>query len=190
MMTQYTGVHTGSCIHRYPGCPSGKQIFLSLHTMFFGMPRHSSKLNTTWLIKNHDYYLLDVFRARMQYPELKQRVRELANRHRANSVLIEDKGSGTSLIQDLRFEGSLRPIAIIPEKDKITRLHAQTAKIEAGQVFLPERAAWLRDFQAEMKQFPNGRYDDQVDSVSQFLNWIDNHRYRPATFIHINYMGR
>jgi hypothetical protein len=62
--------------------------------------------------------------------------------------------------------------------------HAQTAKIEAGQVFLPERAAWLRDFQAEMKQFPNGRYDDQVDSVSQFLNWIENHRYRPTRFIH------
>jgi len=55
---------------------------------------------------------------------------------------------------------------------------------------LPERAAWLRDFQAEMKQFPNGRYDDQVDSVSQFLNWIENHRYRPTTFIRIDYMGR
>ncbi len=64
------------------------------------------------------------------------------------------------MIQDLRFEGGLRPIAINPEKDKMTRLHARTAKIEAGQVFLPERAAWLRDFQAEMKQFPNGRYDD------------------------------
>ncbi|MGA7609411.1 MAG: terminase, partial [Xanthobacteraceae bacterium] len=45
-------------------------------------------VGTTWLVRNNDYYLLDVFRARMQYPELKQRVRELANLHRANSVLI------------------------------------------------------------------------------------------------------
>ncbi len=169
---------------------SGDRVVQSWDTASKAEEINDYSVGTTWLVQKNDYYLLDVFRARMQYPELKQRVRELANFHRASSVLIEDKGSGTSLIQDLRFEGGLRPIPIIPEKDKITRLHAQTAKIEAGQVFLPERAAWLRDFQAEMKQFPNGRYDDQVDSVSQFLNWIDNHRYRPTTFTRIDFMGR
>jgi len=176
--------------HDPPQRMSSDRVVQSWDTASKSEEINDYSVGTTWLAKNNDYYLLDVFRARMQYPELKQRVRELANLHRANSILIEDKGSGTSLIQDLRYEGSLRPIAISPEKDKITRLHAQTAKIEAGQVFLPERAAWLRDFEAEMKQFPNGRYDDQVDSVSQFLNWVDNHRYRPARFVYIDYMGR
>ncbi|MCH7956160.1 MAG: M48 family metalloprotease, partial [Proteobacteria bacterium] len=50
---------------------------------------------------------------------------------------------------------------------------AQSAKIEAGQVWLPERAPWLDEFKTEILQFPNGRHDDQVDSMSQFLGWLD-----------------
>jgi predicted phage terminase large subunit-like protein len=94
-----------------------------------------------------------------------------AVRHHAQVVLIEDKGSGTHLIQDLRQDGLIRPIAILPEGDKVTRMAAQTAKIEAGHVLLPEQASWLQDFQTEILQFPNGRHDDQVDSLSQFLAW-------------------
>jgi predicted phage terminase large subunit-like protein len=97
----------------------------------------------------------------------------LAKKYRPKAVLIEDKGSGTSLIQELRWESSLRPISIRPTADKVTRLSIQSAKIEAGQVHLPERAAWLGEFQAEVKQFPLGKHDDQVDSMSQFLGWIE-----------------
>jgi phage terminase large subunit-like protein len=63
--------------------------------------------------------------------------------------------------------------AFAPEHDKITRMSAQSSKIEAGQVYLPQQAEWLDDFRAELLQFPHGRYDDQADSLSQFLNWID-----------------
>jgi phage terminase large subunit-like protein len=48
---------------------------------------------------------------------------------------------------------------------------AQSAKVEAGHVYLPREADWLDTFLLELLAFPNGRYDDQVDSVSQFLNW-------------------
>ena len=71
------------------------------------------------------------------------------------------------------------PIAFQPEGDKVTRMHAQSAKIEAGHVYVPRRAPWLEDFRTELLQFPKGRYDDQVDSLSQFLNWIEQrHRNR------------
>ncbi len=115
---------------------------------------------------------MDVHRARLEYPELKRRVVEEAQRHHADVVLIEDKASGTHLIQDLKHDGVVRPIAIQPEGDKVTRMSAQTAKIEAGYVLLPERAPWLQDFQTEILQFPYGRHDDQVDSLSQFLIWV------------------
>ncbi len=59
-----------------------------------------------------------------------------------------------------------------PEGDKVMRMSAQSAKIEAGYVLLPERAPWLQDFQTEILQFPVGKHDDQVDSLSQFLNWV------------------
>ena len=93
----------------------------------------------------------------------------LARRWRADAVLIEDKGSGTQLIQDLRAEGVVRPIAILPEGDKRTRFYTQCARIEAGHVLLPEAAPWLDAFRRELLQFPHGRHDDQVDSVSQYL---------------------
>jgi len=131
---------------------------------------------TTWLCRGIDQYLLDVTRVRLDYPHLKRRIVDLAARHQADNVLIEDKGSGTQLIQDLQYEGTVRPIGIVPQQDKITRMYGQTAKIEAGCLWLPKEAAWLGDFQAEVLQFPRGRHDDQVDSLSQYLAWVQINR--------------
>jgi predicted phage terminase large subunit-like protein len=133
-------------------------------------------VGTTWLIQGNDYYLLDVLRKRLTYPDLKRRIIDHACRFSVNEIVIEDKGSGTALIQDLGSEnitGVPYPIAFMPETDKVTRMHAQSAKIEAGHVYLPLRAEWLEDFRTELLQFPKGRYDDQVDSLSQFLNWVE-----------------
>ena len=101
----------------------------------------------------------------------------MARRFAAHSVLIEDKGSGTQLIQELKHDRApevVYPTAIEPEGDKITRAVAQSAAIEAGQVLLPHQGAWLDDLRREVLQFPYGRHDDQVDSMSQFLNWERN----------------
>ena len=130
---------------------------------------HDWSACTTWLRRGADHYLLDVWRGRLDYPSLKRQVVALARRWRADVVLIEDKGSGTQLIQDLRAEGVVRPIAILPEGDKRTRFYTQCAKIEAGHVLLPAAAPWLDAFRRELLQFPHGRHDDQVDSVSQYL---------------------
>jgi hypothetical protein len=102
--------------------------------------------------------------------------------HQTDVLIIENKGSGMSLIDDLRQGGAAGlpgPIAFDPEGDKVTRMATQSSKIEAGQVLLPRNAAWLDDFRTELLQFPGGRYDDQVDSVSQFLDWI--HKRSTAT---------
>src|SRR5205085_12221713 len=58
-----------------------------------------------------------------------------------------------------------------PEADKVMRMHAQTAAIEDGRVLLPTEAPWLDDYLHELMLFPRGKYDDQVDSTSQFLDW-------------------
>jgi predicted phage terminase large subunit-like protein len=60
-------------------------------------------------------------------------------------------------------------------------MHAQSVKIEAGHVHLPRRAEWLDDLRSELLQFPHGRHDDQVDSVSQFLNWFDQRNRNRVT---------
>ena len=129
---------------------------------------------TTWRMIRKDYYLVDVFRARLQYPDLRRTVAALAERYKAQTVLIENAGPGTALLQDLWRDmprGMPRPIGQRPERSKADRMVAQSAKLEAGQVLLPRNAGWLDDFLLEMLAFPHGRHDDQVDSVAQFLRW-------------------
>src|SRR5262249_13793853 len=102
---------------------------------------------TTWGVKEKKLYLLHVLRRRMEYPELKRVVRAQAEHFAANTVLIEDKASGTQLIQDLLYDGLLHdglPVVTryIPSMDKLMRLHASSAVIENGFVYLPDRADW------------------------------------------------
>ena len=98
---------------------------------------------TSWGIKGKNLYLLHVLRRRMEYPELKRAVREQCEAFEANVVLIEDKASGTQLIQELVADGLHAGTRHQPQSDKIMRMHAQTAMIENGFVYLPKEAAWL-----------------------------------------------
>lgn len=128
---------------------------------------------TTWLVRSTSAWLLEVVRARLEFPELRRRVLGEAQRWTANAVLIEDAGSGVQLIQDLRRTARLNVIGIIPRDDKATRLFAVSPIIESGRIAIPTDAPWLADFQREITLFPAGKHDDQADSLSQFLNWFD-----------------
>jgi predicted phage terminase large subunit-like protein len=127
---------------------------------------------TTWGVRDKDLFLLDLFRHRLEYPALKRAVREQQHRHGATVVLIEDKASGTQLIQELIADGCHAVTRYQPTIDKTMRLHAQTAMIENGFVYIPETAPWLAEYLHEMTVFPNGKHDDQVDSTAQFLDWF------------------
>ncbi len=133
---------------------------------------------STWAIRGGDYYLIDIYRDRHDFPSLKQKVVELRMQFNAHHVLIEDAGSGTALIQQLSQEGAFRPIAIKPKGSKADRMAAQSSYIEAGHVHVPKAAPWLEDLRVELLAFPHGRHDDQVDSISQFLNWLQERRQR------------
>ena len=165
---------------QHPGYEEGDVIVQSWDTAAKATEISNFSVCTTWYRKKDEFYLLDVFRARLDYPALKRKVVELRQRfdrmRMPIKVLIEDKSSGTQLIQELREQKLVRATAVIPEGDKIMRMHAQSSKIEAGQVHVPFEAPWLQDFETEMMQFPNGKFDDQVDSVSQFLGWVDYRR--------------
>ena len=126
---------------------------------------------TTWGVKGPNFYLLNVFRKKLAFPDLKRAVREQSDLFNPTAILIEDKASGTQLIQELLDAGLSQVTRYKPDGDKIMRLHAQTATIENGFVHLPETAHWLADYLHELTLFPAGRYDDQVDSTAQALAW-------------------
>jgi predicted phage terminase large subunit-like protein len=124
---------------------------------------------TTWLVGVNAFYLLDMWKGRIEFPELKKKVIELYELHKVNEILIEDKASGQSLLQELQRNTRLPIKPIKVEQDKIARVNAVTPLIEAGRIVLPSNKHWLKSFTDECEEFPNGEFDDAVDSMSQFL---------------------
>jgi predicted phage terminase large subunit-like protein len=143
----------------------------SWDTAVKGDPTNDFSVCSTWLTQNGIHYLLDVTRHQCAYPALLQLAVDQYRRHEPDAVLIEDQGSGSILIQDLRHRHQISAIPIKPIGDKTTRLGAASIAIENGTVYLPREAPWLGVFLNELLAFPQTRFDDQVDSVSQYLIW-------------------
>jgi predicted phage terminase large subunit-like protein len=152
--------------------PKFEQIIQSWDTANKPTELSDYSVCTTWGIKDKKIYLLHVLRKRLGYPELKRAVREQAMIHNPTTILIEDKASGTQLIQELIEEGVRHVQRFKPEYDKVMRLHAQTAAIENGFVYVPREAHWLTEYLHELTTFPKSKYDDQTDSTSQALAWL------------------
>jgi len=164
-------------IRRYAELPpvsAGKFIVQSWDTAAKQAPDNDWSVCSTWLCTNTcQFYLLDVWRDRVDYPTLKTRVQELAQHWGAQQVLVEEAGTAIGLLDELKFR--VRGIVgVKPERDKQVRMSIASAQFEAGQVHFPEHASWLAELEAELFSFPGSRYDDQVDSISQLLNHISS----------------
>jgi predicted phage terminase large subunit-like protein len=115
-----------------------------------------------------NYYVVEVLRDRLLYHQLKAQVIAQAQKHKPNTILIEEAGLGRTLVKDLKAAG-LSAVGVVPEGDKLTRMSMELEKFANGQVFFPREAPWLADFETELLAFPNGSYDDQVDALIQGL---------------------
>lgn len=151
-----------------------RQSFWSWDTASKTGEENDYSVGQLWAVCDNGYYLLKVVRDRMEYPDLKRAIVNHFNANPSNGVLIEDKTSGQSVIQDLKRDTRLPIIAIEPIKDKVTRCHIASPTIEAGKCFIPENEKWVADYIDEMTHFPKASHDDQVDSTTQFLNYISN----------------
>lgn len=166
------GIVKAEWFRRYTVAPSSYyQIVQSWDTAYKPDQINDPSVCTTWMLCQDGEYLLDVYRARMDYPALKRAVSSMAEKWSPDAILVEDKASGQSLIQELKTYTRLPVIAINPETDKITRMIAVTPMFEAGRVHLPVSAPWLLDYELELTIFPLAPHDDQVDSTSQALAW-------------------
>jgi predicted phage terminase large subunit-like protein len=162
-----------SWVRRYtevPPAAAGSFVFQSWDTAAKGGPGNDWSVCSTWLLTNDcQFYLLDVWRARVDYPTLKAKVEELAKQWGAHQVLVEEAGTAIGLLAELKYR--VRGLTgIKPDRDKETRMSIASALFEAGQVHFPERAVWLAELEAELFSFPASRHDDQVDSISQAIN--------------------
>jgi predicted phage terminase large subunit-like protein len=155
----------------YTEDPPGQKV-QSWDTAFKAKEENDFSVCETWIKAKNGYYLKDVFRERLEFPQLVSAAKSLYEREKPGIVLIEDKASGQSLIQSLGQETKIPLKAIKTDRDKTARANAVTPLIEGGRVFLKEGALWVEDFLNEHTDFPFGDFDDQVDATTQALNYL------------------
>ena len=127
--------------------------------------------------KDGQWYWAHTVKEQLNYPELKAKAMKMADDWLPTAILIEDKASGTSLIQELRkIRKDLPIIAVEPDNDKETRMDVETGKLEAGMVSLPEWAYWLADVENDIQMFPDLDRWDIIDALSQFLHYQFGHK--------------
>ncbi|MEM9840768.1 MAG: phage terminase large subunit, partial [Pseudomonadota bacterium] len=127
---------------------------------------------STWQVRGKMAWLLDVYRVKLEFPELRRRIQLQRDRWDAKLILIEEAGSGIHLLQDLKRDANISVRGLIPKDDKGTRLLSVVHLIEGGQIAVPKDAPWIAEFQREVCLFPNGKHDDQVDSMTMFLRTL------------------
>ncbi len=147
-----------------------ESIVLSLDTAFKAGAANDYSVGLVLGVGKTGYFVLDIWRERAEFPALKRAIEMLALKWKPDALLIEDKASGQSLIQELKAGSRLAVLPIRVDSDKVTRAVAVTPLCEAGKVYLPEDAPWLAEFIEEISSFPAAPHDDQVDALTQALN--------------------
>lgn len=149
--------------------------------------KNSYSVCITLLVHEPNYYVVHLFRDRLEFPDLRAKAEELARRFKPDRIVVEDSAFGQALVDELK-KMNFPAISFRPAGSKVARMSVQSVKIENGQLWLPKQspnqAAWLDDFEAELFAFPNAPHDDQVDALSQALAqpphqghmmWSDKH---------------
>ena len=124
--------------------------------------------------KEKRLYLIDLIRGKWEAPELETQAIAFWNKHSVNEdahvriFYIEDKVSGTGLIQSLVKKGGIPIEAVQRNRDKFTRCMDILGYIQSGYVFLPADAWFVSDFLTECDGFTSNdqhEFDDQVDNL-------------------------
>jgi predicted phage terminase large subunit-like protein len=161
----------------------------SWDTAFLKSERADYSACTTWGVfykdddtgeRQANIILLNAFKKRMEFPELKQRAYEEWKEWEPDAMIVEAKAAGSPLIFELRQMGI--PVSeFTPSKgnDKIARLNAVADLFASGRVWVPNRN-WAEELVEEVAAFPAGEHDDMVDSMTQALL-----RYRQGGFLRL-----
>ena len=152
------------------------KVVQSWDTGMTSQPTSDWSVCTTWGFEpeSRKWHLLHVLRQRLDFPDLRRGVLDLKARFRADKILMEKAGSGHALYQDLRVTAKVKLLMIPPVSSKEERFNGCLGEIEAGHFMLPVEAPWLDALTHELRAFPDGKYDDQVDSFSQFVRFQTN----------------
>jgi predicted phage terminase large subunit-like protein len=167
--------------------PACEYILQTWDTAFEKNNRADYSAGTTWgIFKNDEDYgnaniiLLNTYKKRVEYPDLKRDVLKEYNMFEPDGVLIEKKASGAPLIYDLRAMGiPVQEFTPGKGQDKVARLNAVSDIIASGKVWVPN-TRWAEELVDEIAEFPSGEHDDLVDATTLALM-----RFRQGGFLRL-----
>lgn len=161
--------------------PDCTEVILSLDTAFSTRTTADYSVIQAWGIfhikmeddDGQEYWepnaiLLNQVRGRFSYPNLRREALEQYKTYKPDRVIIENKASGQSLLQDLR-RNNLPLLPFQPDRDKVSRANATTGVIERGRVWLPMKLKFAAEVMTEALAFPSGAHDDSVDAMVMAL---------------------
>ena len=150
--------------------PTGP-VVLSVDAGMTKGPRNAYSVIQAWCLTGDAYYLVDQFREQTTYVELHDNLRHFIKVYRPAAILIERAANGHALISDLSRKFSRLLIPIDPDgRSKSARLRVHADTIIAKRIWLPLHASWRDDFVKEIVEFSNGKFTDQIDAMTQFLD--------------------
>jgi predicted phage terminase large subunit-like protein len=150
-------------------------VVLSIDPGQKGGPENSFTVIQAWCPKDGAHLLLDQWRKQARYRKFHSGVQRFIGKYRPSVVLIEATGQGPALLSEIRPQNGMDVVEITPAGDKVERLRKHRHTIRRGLVQLAQGALWYDEFMTEATQFPYGRFDDQMDALSQYLTWIAEH---------------
>ena len=137
-------------------------------------PGHSFTVMQAWSSFRNEFFLLDQWREQADVEETSSVLKIATQNCRAAAVLIEFSGYGQTLTRDLQKRFRLLKIHLIPtdRRSKTARLLHHIDTIQSGRIKLPQGADWREAWDSEFEQFPHGPFDDQVDALTQYLDFM------------------
>jgi predicted phage terminase large subunit-like protein len=150
-------------------------IVLSIDPGQKGGPANSFSVIQVWAPRDGSHLLLDQWREQTNYQKFRSQTRLFIRKYRPSVVLVEDTGQGPALLSDIKQQNGMDLVPITPMGDKVERPRKHRRAIRTGLVQLAQCTVWNHDFIEEATQFPYGPFDDQMDALSQYLDWIAKH---------------
>jgi predicted phage terminase large subunit-like protein len=154
--------------------PSSAPIVLSVDPGVASGRKSAFSVIQAWRVGADRYYLIDQFREQCEFSDLIETLRRLRKRYKPVAIIIERAANGPALISQLRRRFPNLAKLVIPVdpdgRSKSARLRVHVKTIVAGRIHLPADEPWRDDFVAEFVEFPRGRFTDQIDATTQFLD--------------------
>lgn len=177
------GIIKSQWFSRYQQLPELRYRVIYADTAQKTKERNDYSVFECWgLGKDGKIYLIDMIRGKWEAPELRRRAIDFWNKHlnwgdihsaALTRMKVEDKASGTGLVQDIKAVGGIPVSGIEREKDKLTRVMDVVGYMESGLVCIPECAPFVNDFLVECDAFTaddSHQHDDQIDPMCDAIN--------------------